>query len=66
MMCCVWYLKHSEVIWDSGNSRCEWNRQFSFLVDDANVESLEVLIIDEHDPVGHRKPLARCNVSLRR
>lgn len=57
---------YSEVAWDASGTSCEWNRQFSFLVDDANVEMLEILVIDGQDPLGCRKPLARTNIPLRR
>lgn len=44
----------------------EWNHQFSLLVDDANVEMLEILILDGYSPQGCQKPIARCKIPLMR
>ena len=44
----------------------EWNHHFSLLVDDANTETLEILILDGTGANGCQKPVARCNIPLRR
>ncbi len=44
----------------------EWNHQFSLLVDDANMEALEMLIVDGIGLIGCQKPVARCKIPLRR
>ncbi|CAN0202108.1 unnamed protein product, partial [Ectocarpus sp. 8 AP-2014] len=49
----------------SGTS-VEWNHQFSLLVDDANVEMLEVRVLDGNGPQGCHKPIACCKIPLRR
>lgn len=60
------FVMNSETARDSGDSGVEWNRQFSFLVGDANLETLEILLLEGSDAQGRRKPLARCKVPLRR
>lgn len=49
----------------SGTS-VEWNHQFSLLVDDANVEMLEVLVLDGYSSQGCQKSMARCKIPLMR
>lgn len=65
LYCAVVAYRSSEMGQGSGTG-VEWNHQFSLLVDDANVEMLEVLIRDGHNPQGFQKPIARCKIPLLR
>lgn len=62
---CFFLCRSSEMGRCSGNG-VEWNHQFSLLVDDANVEMLEILVLDGYSPQGYRKPMARCKIPLMR
>jgi len=58
--------RRSSEIGRCNGTTIEWNHQFSLLVDDANVEMLEVLVLDGNSPQRGRKPLASCKIPLMR
>ncbi|CAM9425194.1 unnamed protein product [Scytosiphon promiscuus] len=66
LLCSVGAEVHTSEIGRGRDTTVEWNHQFSMLVDDANLEMLELLILSEPDSQEHQKPVARCKIPLRR
>ncbi|CAM9397599.1 unnamed protein product, partial [Ectocarpus fasciculatus] len=66
LLCSAGAELHTSAMGQWSGTSVEWNHQFSLLVDDANVEMLEVLVLDGKGPQGCHNPVACCKIPLRR